>query len=88
MTVPDTHDSGLDTGSRRNDTTAPEVGNVTPDDCNVIYGVEDVPPWYLCILLGFQVRIKLIIQNMLKDFFKNLRNYRTLVDLCLTYILL
>jgi hypothetical protein len=83
MTVPDTPDSGPDKSSRRNDVTAPEVGNVTPDDCNVIYGVEDVPPWYLCILLGFQVRIKLIlvIQNMLKDFFKNLRNYRTLVGL-------
>jgi len=23
----------------------------------VLYSVEDTPPWYLCLLLGFQVRL-------------------------------
>lgn len=24
--------------------------------CNLIYSISDRPPWYLCLLLGFQVR--------------------------------
>jgi len=26
-------------------------------DARLAYGVDDVPPWYMCILLGFQVGI-------------------------------
>ena len=23
--------------------------------CDIVYGIEDNPPWYMCILLGLQV---------------------------------
>lgn len=26
----------------------------------LLYKINDVPPWYLCIILGFQVRIRFI----------------------------
>lgn len=26
----------------------------------LLYSVNDVPPWYLCLILGFQVRIRFI----------------------------
>ena len=25
---------------------------------DLLYGIDDVPPWYMCIFLGFQVRIE------------------------------
>ena len=26
-----------------------------PKENDLAYGIEDTPPWYLCLLLGFQV---------------------------------
>ena len=37
-----------------------DVEDVKKQPSHVLYGVEDTPSWYLCILLGFQVRLSLI----------------------------
>ena len=29
--------------------------NVADHHTDIIYGVDDVPPWYMCVFLGLQV---------------------------------
>lgn len=35
----------------------------------LLYSVNDVPPWYLCLILGFQVRIRFIFFIKIYIFF-------------------
>ena len=32
------------------------VHSLNPETC-LLYGIDDVPPWYMCIFLGFQVSV-------------------------------
>ncbi|XP_053373096.1 solute carrier family 23 member 1-like isoform X2 [Mercenaria mercenaria] len=55
MTVPDVTNVSQDHRTNKShELTIPEVETQLSGGASVIYGVEDVPPWYLCILLGFQ----------------------------------
>ena len=36
---------------------APLEGSDSSDGSRLLYGIDDVPPWYMCIFLGFQVCI-------------------------------
>ena len=36
------------------------VTDLNRNGSKLVYSVDDVPPWHWCILLGFQVRTKLI----------------------------
>ena len=35
-----------------------EVHGTKPSGPDLLYSIEETPPWYLCILLGFQVLIQ------------------------------
>ena len=35
-----------------------EVHDTKPSGPDLLYSIEETPPWYLCILLGFQVLIQ------------------------------
>lgn len=44
-----------------------EVEDTFKKEANVIYSVEDTPPWYLCLFLGFQVGLQFYLYTILVD---------------------
>ena len=38
-------------------------GGVEGPASDLQYGIDDTPPWYLCILLGFQVSTLVLVHN-------------------------
>ena len=42
-----------------------EEKKVNADD--LAYAIEDVPPWYLCIFLGFQVRFDFLLRQKINS---------------------
>ena len=44
--------------------------NEAKDKNELLYKIGDIPPWYICILLGFQV-----INNILTQFTKKKRHF-------------
>ena len=40
-----------------------EVHETKPPGPDLLYSIEETPPWYLCILLGFQVLIQVLRQT-------------------------
>jgi hypothetical protein len=34
----------------------------------LLYALEDIPPWYMCLFLGFQVRLKILIRKPISSY--------------------
>ena len=37
-----------------------DAGDKAATKLDIIYSIEDTPPWYLCLMLGFQVNSMLV----------------------------
>lgn len=50
-------ESTLTLDIQQNESKEEEQKGKTENDCDLAYSIEDTPPWYLCLFLGFQVRL-------------------------------
>jgi len=48
--------------SKENETVEIDTKDGKSED-DLLYGVESVPPWYMCLFLGFQVNVEHNIHN-------------------------